>query len=320
MSDRTMPRYPVYVPSKGRATTCLTADFLTVDSVPFTLVVEPQEAAQYAARYGADRLLILPWSGDDSARQSFCQERRIENGGLIAARNYIKEQSIAAGHARHWQLDDNSRRMYRWYKGKRIPCRAGVALAVVEDFCDRYENIAIAGMAYEMFGPNTGYAPPPFFCNVHVYSCTLVLNSIPQRWRIAYNDDTDICLQVLAAGMCTVLVNAFLIDKTRTMTISGGNTTDLYQGDGRLRMARSLERLWPGVVTTTRKYQRPQHHIKNSWRLFDTPLKLRAGLELDSLPDNEYGMRLQQVKDIKSAELRWLLEESQHGDDRAPGE
>lgn len=40
---------------------------------------------------------------------------------------------------------------------------------------------------------------------VHVYSCTLILNSIEQRWRLLYNDDTDLCLQVLAAGWCTIL-------------------------------------------------------------------------------------------------------------------
>ena len=69
---------------------------------------------------------------------------------------------------------------------------------------------------------------------MHVYSCTLVLNSIPHRWRGEYNEDTDICLQVLADGWCTILVNAYLAKKTHTMKTSGGNTDVLYQGDGRL--------------------------------------------------------------------------------------
>jgi hypothetical protein len=295
MSDAILPHYPVYIPSKARYDRCYTAGFLAADNVPFTLVVEPQEAAQYAARYGADRLLILPWSGDDATRQAFCQERRIENGGLIAVRNYIKEHSIAAGHARHWQLDDNIMSIMRW-RAQRLHCAAGPALSAVEDFCDRYENIAIAGMNYKSFIPE--HKPwPPFYLNCRVYSCSLIDNSISQRWRIAYNDDTDICLQVLAAGMCTVLFNAFLINKIKTMQVKGGNTTELYQGDGRLKMSRSLER--------------PQHKIRNSWRLFDTPLRLRAGVELAALEPNEYGLALQQVKEIKSAALRRLLEESQ---------
>lgn len=287
-----MPRYPVYVPSKGRFANCITAKFLIEDSVPFYLVVEEQEREEYASRYGEGRILVLPFS----------------NQGLIAARNWIKEHATTAGYLRHWQIDDNIQRIRRFYKGKRIPCAAGIALATTEDFIDRYENVAIAGLNYQMFGTP---GIPPFYLNVHVYSCTLVLNSLPYKWRSRYNDDTDICLQVLAGGWCTVLVNAFLVHKRPTMEKKGGNTDDLYQGDGRLKMARSLERLWPGVVETKRRFKRPQHVVKDAWRRFDTPLKLKPGIDLASLPAvNEYGMELVQVKpEVKSAELRKLLDE-----------
>jgi hypothetical protein len=43
------PKYPIYIISKGRATKCITARELTEMNVPFTLVVEPQERAQYQA-------------------------------------------------------------------------------------------------------------------------------------------------------------------------------------------------------------------------------------------------------------------------------
>jgi hypothetical protein len=136
---------------------------------------------------------------------------------------------------------------------------------------------------------------PPFYLNVHVYSCTLVLNSLPQAWRGRYNEDTDLCLQVLSAGWCTVLMNIFCADKLQTKLLPGGNTTTLYQGDGRLRMARSLERLWPGVVTTRRRFQRPQHIIYDAWRRFDTPLRFKPGIEITREP-NEYGMTLTQYR------------------------
>lgn len=305
-----LPRYPVYVPSKGRYESGLTIKFLIKDEVPFYIVVEPQEVDEYGKRYGYDRLLVLPWSGDDEKRRAFCTERNIENGGLIAVRNWIKEHSTAAGYARHWQLDDNIRQIKRRiYGGRRIACNAGVALAVVEDFTDRYENIAIAGLNYQMFLAPGGNVPP-FHLNCRVYSCTLILNSIPHKWRLRYNDDTDICLQVLADGWCTVLINAFMINKMTTMIVKGGNTTDLYQGDGRLKMARSLERMWPGVVETDRRFQRPQHVVKDAWRRFDTPLKLKPGINLDELQPNEYGMKLVQVKEIKSESLRELVKDA----------
>lgn len=71
MTDKVLPRYPVYVPSKGRYESGLTAKFLIRDEVPFYLVVEPQEADEYGKRYGYARLLILPWSGDDDTRKAF---------------------------------------------------------------------------------------------------------------------------------------------------------------------------------------------------------------------------------------------------------
>ena len=292
-----LPRYPVYVPSYKRHDTNLTAKFLVNDKVPFRLVVQPQEAARYmeALGDGVD-YLILP--------------KKVK--GLMGTRNWIKDHAVSEGHARHWQLDDNIRMMRRWYKGKRIQCRSGIALRVCEDFTDRYENVAISGLQYEMFCcPVPGKGTPPFYRNSKVYSCTLVNNEIPHRWRLVYNDDVDMCLQVLSDGWCTLIINAFMINKMWTMHVKGGNTP-IYKGDGRLEMARSLERAWPGVVSVKRRFNRPQHVVKDAWRKFDTPLKRRTDIDWEALeaggPD-EYGMKLKQVKPvIKSPEVRELLE------------
>lgn len=286
-----MSKYPIYIPSKGRYEVSLTANCLRRDEVPFRLVIEEQEYDEYASRFGEDCLLVLPFSN---------------RGSVIPARNWIKQYSTQLGYERHWQLDDNMRHFNRWYKGKRIRCNADIALRAVEDFSDRYENIAISGMNYQMFG--TG-KQPPFHLNCHVYSCSLINNEIPHQWRGRYNEDTDICLQVLADGWCTALINVFLVDKIWTMQVKGGNTKELYQGDGRLRMARSLERMWPGVVETKRRFQRPQHVIKDTWKKFDTPLKLKEGIKLEELEPNEYGMKLKAVKEVKSERLKKLLQD-----------
>jgi hypothetical protein len=288
------PRWPVYVISKGRAENGLTAKFLIADGVPFKLVVEPQEFDAYAKQFGAERVLVLPFSN-------------LGLGG-IPARNWCWEHAKAAGAERHWILDDNIRYLIRMFRGQRIRCDAGTAFCVVEDFVDRYTNVAIAGMNYSMFGVSTSL--PPYQLNCHVYSCLLIDNALPQRWRGRYNEDTDLCLQVLSAGLCTVLVNAFMIYKMRTMTMKGGNAADLYRGDGRLRMARSLERVWPYVVTTGRRFKRPQHIVRDAWRTFDTPLKLKPGIDLAAIAPNDYGLKLEQVGDaVRSEQLRDLLAE-----------
>lgn len=77
------------------------------------------------------------------------------------------------------------------------------------------------------------------------------------------------------------------------MTMKGGNSSQLYQGDGRTTMARSLERVWPGVVTTNRRFGRPQHVVADSWKKFDTKLIRKPGLDLDLLDKvNNYGLTL----------------------------
>ena len=287
----TKPRYPVYVISKGRFENCLTAKFLIEDGVDFFLVVKPQEKNEYASRYGAERVLVLPFA----------------NLGLgsIPARNFCWEHSKKNGHFRHWILDDNIAKMRRLTKGKRLACNSKYAFVATEDFTDRYENIAIAGLNYTFFAISK---MPPFYLNCHVYSTLLIRNDLDYRWRGRYNEDTDLCLQVLSGGWCTVLMNAFLIDKMATMQMKGGNTDVLYKGDGRLVMAKSLERMWPGVVKTERRFNRPQHVIKNAWKGFDTELIRRKDIDWDNLKTNNYGMKLKQVTEtVKSEELqKWL--------------
>jgi hypothetical protein len=262
-ADLLMPKYPVYIPSKGRSDHCLVARELIKDKVPFRLVVEPQEKDIYAARFGDEKILVLPENDQ----------------GLVYARNWIKKHATAESCARHWQLDDN---LYGFYR-------------------------------------TTHNKMPPFYLNHHVYSCTLILNSLPNRWRGIYNEDVDMCLQVLADGWCTILMNAFLAKKKWTMQMRGGNTDRLYQGDGRLKMARALERLWPGVVETHRRFKRPQHVVFDSWKRFDTPLKLKRGIDPAKLGPSEHGIKLVAVQPIKSKMLQRLVSEyaEKHGGVRA---
>jgi len=285
------PKYPIYIISKGRYDCCLTARFFIEDKVDFKIVVEPQEKQLYADVYGSERILVLPFS----------------NLGLgsIPARNWVWEHSKQAGHERHWIFDDNIGMVRRLHKGKRIRCNTNIALKSCEDFIDRYENVAIAGLNYTFFAVGK---KPPFSLNNHVYSCLCIKNDLDYRWRGRYNEDTDICLQVLSGGWCTILFHAFLIDKMATMTMKGGNAEVLYKGDGRLKMARSLERLWPGVVTVNRRFDRPQHVIKDQWKRFDNPLIKRKDINWDKIKEQTYEIKLKQVKTtVKSEELKEML-------------
>lgn len=285
----TQPKYPIYIPSKGRPDSCFTARCFVKHETPFYLVIEEAEREAYAAKFDEKHILVLPFS---------------DQGSVIPARNWIMDHAIALGAERHWQFDDNIRMFRRYYKGGlRIPIQSGLAVRLVEDFTDRYTNVAISGFNYTMFVVKQS---TPFTTNCHVYSATLINNSIPHRWRGKYNEDTDMCLQVLADGWCTILMHAFMVDKEKTMLNSGGNSA-MYEGDGRLKMARSLERQWHGTVTVNRKFQRPQHIVSSAWKKFDTKLIRRTDIEWPEGTDN-YGMKLKAQKEIKSPRMRRMYE------------
>ena len=78
---------------------------------------------------------------------------------------------------------------------------------------------------------------------------------IPDEWvRKALNDK-----------WCTILFNAFLIDKTSTAAkMKGGNQTELYKGndhDKKVLKAKSLEMIWPKYAETVIRFNRPHHFV-----------------------------------------------------------
>jgi hypothetical protein len=243
------PEYPVYVISKGRWKSRLTVKALLARNIPHRVVIEPQEYDQYAAVIDPTTILVLPFSNLGQ--------------GSIPARNWVWEHSVGEGHDRHWILDDNIRYFFRLHKNILYYTDSGATFRAAEAFVDRYENIALAGMQYKMFAPRKD-RHPVFTLNTRIYSCILIKNDIPFRWRGRYNEDTDLSLRVLKDGWCTVLFYAFLADKIGTMRMKGGNTDELYQGDGRLLMAQSLRDQHPDVVTITRKWGRWQHQVRRT--------------------------------------------------------
>lgn len=74
------------------------------------------------------------------------------------------------------------------------------------------------------------------------------------------------------------------------MTMKGGNTDELYQGDGRLKMAQSLVAQHPDVTRIVWKWGRWQHEV--DYRPFkNNRLILRPDAVIPDEP-NEYGMKL----------------------------
>lgn len=276
-------RYPIYIPSKGRFDCETTGGLLTQAGADFRFVVEPQEAEIYEKRWPG-RVLALPFSNLGQ--------------GSIPARNWIWEHAKAHGSPYHWIIDDNVFVFYRTNANRRLIVeKSSAPLRIVEDFVDRYDNIAFAGLAYLGFCPDRNEIAP-YTMNTRVYSVTLINTAMEYRWRGRYNEDTDICLRALKDGWATVLFRSFLMDKSRTSKgdgssgMKGGNSDVLYNGarDYRLAFAESLASQHPDVARVVWKFGRWHHEVDYS-RFKKNKIRLRENVTRVSRV-NEYGLHL----------------------------
>lgn len=272
-----LPRYPVYIISKGRWNTRKTSKALEAIGVPYRIVVEPAEYKEYARVIREDRILQLPCNYSQAGR------------GSTPARNWVWGHAISEGWARHWILDDNIEQFNRLNRNLQVKVADGTIFRCAEDFCDRYTNVALAGFQYDFFA-KAKTVLPPFYLNTRIYSCILVKNDLYYRWRGRYNEDTDLSLRALKDGWCTVLFYAFIQQKTQTLTMAGGNEGIYAKTDNRREFAEQLQRQHPDVVKIAWKFNRWQHQV--NYRPFEkNSLEYRLGYAKPARRVDNYGMK-----------------------------
>ena len=281
------PQFPLYIVSKGRADTRLTSKALERMNVPYHIVVEASEYDAYTAVIDPAKVMILDESYKDSY-ELLDDLGRTKSTGAGPARNFCWDHSISQGYEWHWVMDDNIRGFWRRNRNRRMRLGDGTMFRACEDWVLRYKNIAMAGPQYEMFAPRRERLPV-FTPNTRIYSCNLIRNDVPFRWRGRYNEDTILSLDMLKAGWCTVLWYAFLQEKIRTQLIPGGNTSELYGPDGSTGpKTQMLINTHPDVCRVMKRYGRI-HHLADYRPFKRNRLKRKLGIEIPKGVD-EYGL------------------------------
>ena len=190
-------------------------------------------------------------------------------------------------------MDDNIYRFTRYNQNNYFEVKSPVFFRIMEDFCLRYENVAMAGPNYEMFVPRKE-KHPPFVMNTRIYSCNLIRNDVPFRWRGRYNEDTILSLDMLSAGWCTIQFNVFLQFKAATQTVKGGCDADFYSKEGTLPKSEMLVKAYPHISKLTFKFSRIHHHV--DYKPFRTnKLRKRKDIKIEDAV-NDYGMKLKKIK------------------------
>lgn len=274
-------KYPVFIPSKGRFLNNQTAKMFESHQVDYKIVIEKQEYEQYSKIIDKSKILVVPH----------------QNEGVTKTRNWIWDYAESEGYEKYWTFDDNIGRVYRWNNNTRYQCKDGTYLKVIEDFADRYSNLHMIGMNYMCFCKSSDNIPP-YYPNTRVYSNMLITtnskysNGEKLRFKLFYNEDTDLCLRILKDNLPTIQINAFLIDKSATMTNKGGNT-DYYLSEecnGRLTFVEELKNAHPDVTTITKKFNRWHHHV--NYKPFRQNKLIKKENIIIENKVNNYGMEL----------------------------
>ncbi len=308
MDEKLNPQFPLYIPSKGRAEYMITSKRLTELGVQHYIVVEPSQVKEYEASIKKLGLLTTVLELDLSYKEKYelCDNLGLTRStGPGPARNFAWDHAKKNGFKWHWVMDDNIMSFRRLNLNEKVKVSTGSIFRAMEDFVLRYENIGMAGPNYFMFA-SARTKMPPFTMNTRIYSCNLIRNDLPYKWRGRYNEDTILSLDILKAGWCTVQFNAFLQEKMPTQTIGGGNTQEFYHKEGKVQRGKKYAdtgtiakskmqvAVHPDVSKVVWRFNRWHHHVDYT-KFKSMKLKKKSNIEIKTTVDN-YGMNLKKVK------------------------
>ncbi len=200
--ETNQPRFPVFVLTKGRWEKRMTVRLFESLGIPFRLVLEAQEADEYAKVVDPAKFLVVPH----------------RDQGLVTTQNWVWDRAAEEGHPYFWAIHDDIRSIYRVHRGGQIPVD-GTALYAMEEFVTRYDNVALAGMSFAMRVWPSMPNPPVAFNGLIPGNHRLVKTDYrdragrPFRARDGHGwEDHDLCLRIVKDGGVTVRFNAFVVD------------------------------------------------------------------------------------------------------------
>ncbi len=199
--------YPIFIISKGnffrnkKYQPPKTAQYLEMINVDYKIVLEPQEAEEYAKSISKSKIIILP------------DEYLNKNQGI---KNFVHHYNIDKEESAYWILDDNINDYYWVDNNERYKVRDAFAFKFVEDLMNNYDNVYLAGHQYKMFCPPTDYRNV-IHQNGRVFSSILIRTDTPSLNDEAdiWNDN-DLSIRILEKGLPTILSVVLTADKERT--------------------------------------------------------------------------------------------------------
>lgn len=226
--------FPVFVVSKSRPEFFAKGTGRALGAVPFTAVVEPQDAVVYA-KHGP--VLELPENdrGLPYARQFVLQ--------------HVRQQSLEW----FWMLDDDIDTFFTVKNRRCVKIDGRAALTGAQQLFLQVPALGQAALEYKQFAwSSTKAVRLNGYCDVAV--CINVANTRFVNYRdVTLKEDRDFTLQILSTGRRTARITRFAFGTARNGSNHGG-LYPLYATDGfEEAQSRRMEQLWSGICSFHRK-------------------------------------------------------------------
>jgi hypothetical protein len=234
---------PIYICSKGRASKPKTADLLAAASLPFVVVVEPQDYDEYEAFRPEYRYQVMDTN----------------DGGYVHVCNYIHAAAIAAvavdgAPPWFWMLDDDIDAFYTAGDGKCTKCDAATAIRGAEEYFVENDSIAQASLEFQQYAWSaTKSWVLNTACRAAVCTHAPRTRRLHRRPEVDLKADTDFSLQVLASGYHTARITRYAFGTGKYGRSVGGNDFAYAAPQAEERCVEALCRLWPGIVAPVTK-------------------------------------------------------------------
>lgn len=236
-------KYPIFIISYNRAKNHLTAKHLASWGVKHYMVVHKEQLADYK-KYMTEEMkeytTFLEFDDSYKFKYETCDNipHSVKNAGSGAERNFAWDYSKDILKAKaHWLMDDNMG--FYYIKGitsadvyVRKSCDKETFWNLFkkgEEFFDRYSNLMMIELtASEMCISKMRVS---YALNTRCFSCNLIWNDMPIRWRGRYNEDVILSTDIMVAGYCIASYRGGVLKhKQSTRTAIGGNHA-IQKGD-----------------------------------------------------------------------------------------
>lgn len=249
--------WPIYIPSRGRATDQRTSALLSADGIEHAVVVEPRECAAYEAHLTGQAARVMTLPEDNS-------------WGVCYARNGVYDLASAAGHSWLWILDDDIKTFMVREGTKMSKCPAATALREAQKIISQYARVGVAALEYQQFAWSSKKdAALNGYCDVAVALNLALLRKSGIRYDMALRmkEDRDIVLQALHKGLMSVRVQKYAFSAPKNGSNAGGCQDDYKSGIEAVESEKMVKKWGPGIASLRVKPDgRPDVSI--NWRMF----------------------------------------------------